>query len=118
MQKLLLYCTALLFAGACYAEPSDEDKLIKQLMLQQDVVAVNGVTRVEDFVPDKKPNTLQVVFLADPAAKSSVSEDGEVVFLNPDISVNAQAMLTREAFRRKAKRILAIKVPPLPNNTP
>lgn len=106
-----------IFAAAAVAEPptDEEKKLINKLMQREDVVAVNNVAKAEDFVPDKDPNTLQVVFLTDPNAKPSVSVDGEVVFLIPGISMDLQGMLTYEAFRRKAKRIMAIEVPPPPN---
>ena len=106
-----------IFAAAAVAEPptDEEKKLFNKLMQREDVVAVNNVAKAEDFVPDKDPNTLQVVFLTDPNAKPSISEDGEVVFLTPAVSMELQGMMTYEAFRRKARRILTIKVPPLPN---
>ncbi|GAA0532144.1 hypothetical protein FHS83_002762 [Rhizomicrobium palustre] len=107
MRKVKLFCVTVLLAGACYAAPADEDKQIKALMLRQDILAVNNIAKPEDFVPDKDPNTLQVVFISDPNAKSSVSEDGEVVFMNPDLPVNVQNALTYEAFRRKLKQLQA-----------
>lgn|GEM_PF-1375809 len=115
--KFLALFAASIFAASALAEPptDEEKKLINKLMQQQDVVAVNNVAKAGDFVPDKDPNTLQVVFLTDPDAKPAISEDGEVVFLPPNVSVELQGMMTYEAFRRKAKRILAIKVPPPPS---
>lgn len=107
---------ALLAAAApAWAQSENEDKLINRLIQLQTIVAVNNIAKPEDFTPDKDPNTLQVVILNDPAAKNSVSDDGEVVFLNAAVSVNTQNAYTREAFRRKAKRILAIQIPPPPN---
>jgi len=115
--KILCLVTLAAMAGAAAAQqPNDEEKrLINTLMQHQELIAVNNVATAEGFVPDKDPNTLQVVILTDPHAKASVSEDGEVVFLSPSLSQNQQATLTYEAFRRKAKRILAIKIPPPPN---
>ena len=106
-QKRFGVLLALAAGGIAFAQASsapaipDEEKLVNRLMLHQDVVAVNNVASAADFVPDKDPNTLQVVFLSDPNAKSAVSEDGEVVFLNPAYTIDDQAKLTREAFRRK-----------------
>lgn len=113
----LALLAGLLFVAAAVAEPptEEEKKLVNKLMQQEDVVAVNNVPNAQAFVPDKDPNTLQVVFLTDPNAKPSISDDGEVVFLTPGVSVELQSLMTYEAFRRKARRILAIKVPPLPN---
>ncbi len=115
--KLLCLVTLAALAGSAKAQTADdaEKKLINTLMQHQDVIAVNNVATAEGFVPDNDPNTMQVVILTDPNAKSSVSEDGEVVFLSPGLGPNQQANLTYEAFRRKAKRILAIKIPPPPN---
>lgn len=115
--KVLCLVTLAALAGSVAAQPAgdEEKRLINTLMQRQDVIAVNNVATAEGFVPDKDPNTLQVVILTDPKAKPSVSEDGEVVFLSPDLTPNQQATLTYEAFRRKARRILAIKVPPPPN---
>jgi len=115
-KKTLCLLTMAALAGASSAQttPAEEKKLINTLMQRQDVVAVNDVASAENFVPDNDLNTLQVVILIGPNAKPSVSEDGEVVFLSPGLSTNQQGSLTYEAFRRKAKRILAITVPPLP----
>jgi hypothetical protein len=114
--KLACLVTLTVLAGAAAAQSSadEEQKLINKLLQQQDVIAVNNVAAAEDFVPDKDPNTLQVVFLTGPNPKIGVSEDGEVVFTTADVSMNVQGNLTNEAFRRKAKRILALKIPPLP----
>ena len=116
-QKLLCLVTLAALAGSAAAQtgPDDEKKLINKLLQQQEVIAVNNVATAEEFVPDKDPNTLQVVFLTGPNPKIGVSEDGEVVFTSPDLAMNAQGALTYEAFRRKAKRILAIKIPPPPS---
>jgi hypothetical protein len=115
--KTLCLVTMAALAGAAAAQttPDEEKKLINTLMQRQDVIAVNDVASAEGFVPDNDPNTLQVVILTGPNAKPSVSDDGEVVFFAPGLSTNQQGNLTYEAFRRKAKRILAVKVPPLPN---
>jgi hypothetical protein len=116
-QKLLCLVTLAALAGSAAAQtgPDDEKKLINKLLQQQEVIAVNNVATAEEFVPDKDPNTLQVVFLTGPNPKIGVSEDGEVVFTTPDLEMNLQSKLTYEAFRRKAKRILAIKIPPPPS---
>lgn len=110
----LVTLTALALSAAAQTGPDEEKKLINKMMQQQDVIAVNDVASAEGFVPDKDPNTLQVVFLTGPNPKIGVSDDGEVVFTVANLSMNEQSRLTYEAFRRKAKRILAIKVPPPP----
>jgi hypothetical protein len=115
-QTLLRVVTlaALACSAAAQTDADDEKKLINKLLQKQEVIAVNNVATAEEFVPDKDPNTLQVVFLTGPNPKVGVSDDGEVVFTSPDLAMNLQSTLTYEAFRRKAKRILAIKIPPLP----
>ncbi len=115
--KVLCLVALAALAGFATAQPSpdEEKKLINKLLQYQDVIAVNNIASADGFVPDNDPNTLQVVILTGPNPKVGVSEDGEVVFLSPNLTQNEQGSLTYEAFRRKAKRILAAKASPVPN---
>lgn len=111
-KAITLACLMLAVAGrAAAAEPSTdaEKKLMNTLMQKAVLISVMNVAHPEVFQEDNDPNTLQIVFLTDSNAKPHVSEDGEVVFMPPDISIADQGYLTQEAFLRKAKRILAAK---------
>jgi hypothetical protein len=114
-----LACLALALCGLTAAqEPSDaENTLINRLMQKAVLVTAMNVAHPETFQEDNDPNTLQIVFMSDPNSKAHVSDDGEVVFLPPNISVTDQGYLTHEAFRRKAVRIMQGKAPPPPGVT-
>lgn len=118
-KAIVLAFIALTIGGrAVAADQSDvENKLVNRLMQRAALISVMNVAHPEAFQEDNDPNTLQIVFLSDPKTKPSVSEDGEVVFMPMDISIADQSYLTQEAFHRKARRILAGKVPPPPGIT-
>ncbi len=118
-KAILLALAALALGGrAVAATPSDvENKLVNHLMQRAQLITVMNVAHPEAFQEDNDPNTLQIVILSGPNAKPSVSEDGEVVFMPLNISINDQSYLTQEAFHRKARRILAGKAPPPPGVT-
>ncbi len=118
-KTIVLACLALAVCGRALAvEPTDlEKKLMNRLMQKAELVSVMNVAHPEIFHEDNDPNTLQIVFMTDPNSKPSVSADGEVVFLPPDISITDQGYLTQEAFYRKAKLILEGKAAPPPGVT-
>jgi hypothetical protein len=96
------------------AKADDQSEALKQLvnrlMLTTKVIAINDVTDPDKFVPDNDPNTLQIVYIADPnAGKNRVSVDGEVVFFFGDVDVNDQQPYIFKAFTIRAKRQLGIK---------
>lgn len=113
-KAITLACLMLAVSGRAAAElPTDAEKKLMNTLLQKAVlISVMKVDHPEIFQEDNDPNTLQIVFVTDPNTKPHVSDDGEVVFMPPDISVSDQGYLTQEAFRRKAKRILEGKLPP------
>jgi hypothetical protein len=109
----VLTCLALaLFGRAAAEQPSDaERKLINKLMQKEELITVSNVPTSVGFIADNDFNTLQIVFLTDPNAKAKVSDDGEVVFVPPGLSLTQHNWLTDEAFKRKARRILAGQAP-------
>jgi hypothetical protein len=107
----VLACLALALCGRAVAEEPVDEKLINKLMQREVLIPVMQVDHPEAIVEDNDPNTMQIVFMTDPNAKPRVSDDGEIVYLPPGISITDQAYLTHEAFRRKAKRVLAGQIP-------
>jgi hypothetical protein len=96
---------------AATAKPSGNDaaQLTLQFMKTTKLVAVADFSGPPDkFVPDKDPNSLQIVFLAKPEfGPSRVSDDGEVIFLSPDATDKEQQNLIGKAFDIRVQRRLA-----------
>lgn len=85
-------------------------KRVNELMQTTTVVAVMDVAAPDKFVPDTDPNTLQIVYIADPKAGTNhVSDDGEVIWFFGDPSVNAQQPYIFKAFEIRAKKQLGMK---------
>jgi hypothetical protein len=102
-------CLSLALWGPAMAvdETTEAEKaLINTLMQRQVLIAVSNVDNADTVVEDNDPNTMQIVFLTDPNAKARVSDDGEVVYVPPGLSITQQNWLTDEAFKRKARRII------------
>jgi hypothetical protein len=106
---LALFTTAsLAFAdGTCETQKKQLMlKLMKETKIE--IVALSGQDITPDkFVPDTDPDTLQIVFLNKKSdGPSRVSDDGEVIFLQSDVTEQEQDALMDTGFERKAAKRL------------
>jgi hypothetical protein len=74
----------------------DAASLKIKLMKTTKLIAIGG-DAVKNFAPDNDPDTLQVVFMAS-NGPSHVSEDGEVIYISPDITPADEQALIQAAF--------------------
>jgi hypothetical protein len=104
----LLAC--VLFTSASAADPSVDDirQLKIHLMVTTKIIAVTSIAVPADkYVSDGDPDTLELVFLSKPEdGPSRVSDDGEVIFIQPGASDQEQQYLINKAFDIRVQRYL------------
>jgi len=110
MKKLLVCCAGLLAVVLSTVALRADDAAQLKLQLMQ-TTQVNAVTEpLDKFVPDKDPNTLEIVMMSRPEdGPSRVSDDGEVIYLSPNATAAEQSDLIGKAFDLRVKLRLAAK---------
>lgn len=104
----LLTCATTLAKDEQVALSDELRALMLDLMQNTKVIATEVQGTAESYEPDGDPMTLEIVMLAKPSdGASHVSEDGEVIFLQPKTKNKEQQTLFTTAFYRKAQRRLA-----------
>jgi hypothetical protein len=109
--RLGMVCAGIVSLGISTTTFADEttNQCKARIMETTKLIAITG-DAVRDFKSDNDPNSLEVVFLSNPAdGLSRVSDDGQVIFLNA-ASDQEQQDLTLKAFDiRIAKQSLCEK---------
>ncbi len=99
-REVLFAGLALLCLAAPAAAADGRNATLAKMMMTTKLIAVPDWTKpASDYVEDKDPDTLEVVFLqgAD-AGPSHVSDDGEVIFIASNATDEEQQTLTTKAF--------------------
>ncbi|HEX4301204.1 MAG TPA: hypothetical protein VHZ78_00315 [Rhizomicrobium sp.] len=99
-RKVLFACLAVLCLAAPAEAADDRNATLAKMMMTTKLIAVPDWAKpASDYIEDKDPDTLEVVFLqgAD-AGPGHVSDDGEVIFIAPNATDEEQQTLTTKAF--------------------
>ena len=110
MKKLWTCGAALLAVVFSTIRLRADDAAQVKLQLMQ-TTQVNAVSvPIDEFVPDKDPNTLEIVLMSKAEdGPSHVSEDGEVIYLSPNATETEQSDLISKAFDIRVRLRLAAK---------
>jgi hypothetical protein len=99
----ILLCSAGF--SAARANDTDQQKLLQLMQITKVIMIPHSTVPANKFVADNDPNSLEVVFLNSAAeGPSHVSDDGQVIFLDPDAADDVQQALIMQALEIRIKR--------------